>query len=465
VKTKFNIRSVLLLYLLSIIFVLNLTKISDPDFFWHLKTGEKVLSEGFQRADSFSWSFTQKKWHNHEWLSQVIFHALYSRFGPSSVILLKAVFVTGALFFVFLTVFKKTSSFEISVLITAASGCISSITYSARPQIFSFLLLAVLIYLLFCKDKKLWLIPLIFLLWINLHGLFIIGLGVLFIFAVEETIKIRKFGAFAKILVISLLASLFNPHGVRGLLHPLGYLAGSTHVHLSYIMEWLSPDFHEPYGRGLFVFIAISVFSFAFSKEKLSLRNAFLFLLFLFLSLYSVRNVTLFLIVVSPVVAVHLKQLLPEISKKSAPVFRNSGLLNAFNYFLAAAALLLIFITFKTNFSDGFMDSADYPVKAAKTLKKISHKKILNPYRWGGYLIFNGIPVFIDGRADFYPGEFLEEFFLSTMLEKDPGKFLKKYGFDLIVWEKNTPLSFYLGSSGKWKRVYSGKIAEIYKPV
>ncbi|MFH1353406.1 MAG: hypothetical protein ABIH68_07535 [bacterium] len=470
-KVKFDIRGVVALYLFSVIFVLNLTKISDPDFFWHLKTGEKISQEGFLRADSFSWSFPLKEWHNHEWLSQVVFHLLYKHFGAGGLILVKAFLVTLAFGLLFLTILKKTSSFETAVFVTALSGWFSSITYSVRPQIFSFFLLSALIYLLFCQDKKQRLIPIIFLLWINLHGMFIVGLGALFIFALEETIKTGKFGALAKIFILSLLASLINPHGAGGILHPLKYLAGSTHIHLSYIMEWMSPDFHEPYGLGLFAFIAISVFSFAFSKEKPSLRNALLFLLFLFLALYSVRNVPLFLIVVSPFVAVHLKSAaasFPRPSPGSTGLLKirplaDSKLLKPFNYFLALAALLLIFITFRTNFSDGFMDKTDYPANAVKILKKTGHKKILNPYRWGGYLIFNGLPVFIDGRADFYPGKFLEEFFLSTTLEKDPGKFLKKYDFDLIVWERNTPLSFYLGSSEKWKCIYSDKISEIYR--
>ncbi|MFH1957521.1 MAG: hypothetical protein ABIJ15_03505 [bacterium] len=468
-KMKFDIRGIVALYLFSVIFVLNLTKISDPDFFWHIKTGEKIMSEGFQRTDSFSWSFPLKEWRNHEWLSQVVFHLLYKYTGAGGLILVKAFLVTLVFGLLFLTIFKKTSSFETAVFVTALSGWFSSITYSVRPQIFSFFLLSALIYLLFCGNKKQRLIPLIFLLWINLHGMFIVGLGVLFIFALEETIKTGKSGGLAKIFILSLLASLINPHGAAGILHPLKYLAGSTHIHLSYIMEWMSPDFHEPYGRGLFAFIAISVFSFAFSKEKPSLRNALLFLIFLFLALYSVRNVPLFLLVVSPVIAVHLKNsaaaFLP-FSKAGIPanLFQNSKLLKHFNYFLVLTALFLIFITFRTNFSDGFMDKTDYPVKAAEILKKIKPEKILNPYRWGGYLIFNDIPVFIDGRADFYPGKFLEDFFLSTTLEKDPGKFLKKYGFDLILWEKNTPLSFYLESSKKWKCVYSDEISEIYRP-
>jgi len=85
----------------SMIFFLNLTEIDDPDFFWHIKTGEKIVKEGFIKKDPFSWSFPQKKWVNHEWLSQVLFFEVKKNFGFFSLVLLKAILNTFTFFLVF----------------------------------------------------------------------------------------------------------------------------------------------------------------------------------------------------------------------------------------------------------------------------------------------------------------------------------------------------------------------------
>jgi len=73
------------------------------------------------------------------------------------------------------------------------------------------------------------------------------------------------------------------------------------------------------------------------------------------------------------------------------------------------------------------------------------------------------VEVFIDGRADFYPGEFLEDFFQSTGLLKNPADFFSRYEFDYIIWEKNSPLTFYISNSPEWELLYSDEVSVIYR--
>ncbi|MBA3065471.1 hypothetical protein FP828_03165 [bacterium] len=481
---KFNIRTVLIVFLLSIVFILNLTKISDPDFFWHLKTGEIIASSGAPSQDGFSWTHAGQNWLDHEWLSQLVFYAVFKHTGFAGLILLKAAVITGAFFMVFLVCLKKSSSrhgasetsdealpaFETSVFVTALGGALSSITYSVRPQLFSFFLLAALLMILYEKEKQsrlLRIIPFLFVLWINLHGMFVIGMAVLTVFAVEETLLKRKLSTLGIITLITAFALLINPYGFRAVIHPFKYLAGSTHLHMNYIMEWMSPDFHSVYGKGLIIYIFISLSSFIFSPEKPSARDLFLYFMFLASALYSVRNLPLFMIISSPAAAKHialcLAPFLKRIADKTSPAVIKSKALCALNYLLIAAALLIIIMTFRKNFRDGYLQDNQLPRNSAKEIAALNPEKLLHPYHWGGYLIYSGVKVFIDGRADFYSGEFLEGFFQSTELMKNPGGFLEENNFDFILWEKAAPLAFYLSNSEDWKLLRSDEISVIYK--
>jgi len=467
---KFNIRAVLVVFLLGIVFVLNLTKISDPDFFWHLKTGELIAASGAPQQDSFSWTHADGKWLDHEWLSQLIFHIVFKTTGFAGLIIFKAVFITTAFFLVFIICLKVSSSLEISVFVTALGGAIASITYSLRPQLFSFFLLAALILILYEKEKKPRLIrgiPFLFILWINLHGMFVIGCAVLTVFAVEETLKQKKLSALGAIALITAAALILNPYGVRAVLHPFKYLYGSTHTHMGYIMEWMSPDFHSVYGKGLILFIFVSLSSFIFSPEKPAAGDLVLYFVFLSGTLYSVRNLPLFIIVSSPAAAKHLAlcaaPLLKKISDNTSPAVVKSKILGVFNYFLIAAAAVIIVMTFRKNFIDGYLQLNELPAKAVGETARLEPRRLLHPYHWGGYLIHRGIKVFIDGRADFYPGEFLEDYFQSPELIKNPDDFFKNNKFDYILWEKTAPLAFYISNLPDWKLVYSDELSVIYK--
>jgi len=432
----------------SMIFFLNLTKIDDPDFFWHIKTGEKIAKEGFVRKDPFSWSFPQKKWVNHEWLSQILFFKIEKTFGFFPLVLTKAILTTLTFFLVFLLA-KQKSSFPSAILATALAGCISSITFSVRPQIFSYFFFALL---LFFIERKKWLyIPPLFLLWVNFHGAFIVGLGLLFIFAVYHLIKEQNL-KLLKIFIISALFTLANPNGIYGSLHPFTYIFTSTKIHLDYIMEWMSPDFHSSYGLLIILYVLISIF--AFSKSRFSFFDFLLYSIFFSATLFSVRNITFFMILTAPIISKHLN-LSPEKTKPS----RNPNLNFAVNILLLISAIAFLAGIFTRNFSDGTL-SEKYPWKAISVIKQKNLKRILAPYHWGGFLIYNDIPVFIDGRADFYPGKFLEEFFQSTELEKDPVLFLEKYKIKNVLWEKNTPLYFYLRKN--WNLIYSDKICAVF---
>jgi hypothetical protein len=89
---------------------------------------------------------------------------------------------------------------------------------------------------------------------------------------------------------------------------------------------------------------------------------------------------------------------------------------------------------------------------------------LFNYYTWGGYLIFEGVPVFIDGRDDLYLGStgVFQDYVRAVELSVDPDQVLAKYGARTVLMPKDIPFTRYLEAEPqKWKVVYCGRVGEV----
>ena len=109
--------------------------------------------------------------------------------------------------------------------------------------------------------------------------------------------------------------------------------------------------------------------------------------------------------------------------------------------------------------------SRDYPVEAAQFLRDSGRagERGFNMYRWGGYLIWQGFPVFIDGRADMFGGEYIRnQYFKVTDLRKDWHEPLDEHSIDYVIVSKGTKLGTLLTESLSWEQAYKDDTAEIF---
>jgi len=470
------------------IFTLNLRAIMDPDFFWHLKTGEYIaMFKSIPSTNIFSFMFPDIKWLNHEWLSQVLFYYVYSAGGFISLIYFKAVIVTAAFIFLYLTLKKISGCSVISLVLTALSVRLSLPLFTLRPHIFSYFLLSVLMYLLYLHDKRgkklyQYLIPAIMLLWVNLHGMYIMGMVVLAIFTFSEGLKesqlLKIFPALCAVLLI-------NPYTYKTLIYPFTYLVGEGRLHTHYLQEWQSINFHEGYAGYLLIFFFLNFAGMMFykphksSSKNIKLREILLFFSFFYLGLSAYKNIPVMMFVISPFTAFLLGESSAFIKVRDK--LKIWDIRHPWHFFPAHIMLvfmpLLFFFTFynmnKTIFHPPIsvqvrgIDTSRFPHLAVKYLKEndFSDKRMLNLYKWGGYLIWRLYPqykVFADGRGIMFPGKFLVRYFEFARLKTDWKKFLSDYKIEVILWEKNSPLSAVLAESADWKKVFNDDIAEIY---
>jgi hypothetical protein len=110
------------------------------------------------------------------------------------------------------------------------------------------------------------------------------------------------------------------------------------------------------------------------------------------------------------------------------------------------------------------VENTHYPVAALEYIQDadLAERRIYNSYNWGGYLLWRGVPVFIDGRADVYWDAFIEEYVLAYQVRGDWRQPLDRYGVEYVLIESGSSLATLLEESDEWVRVYRDELAVVY---
>jgi hypothetical protein len=373
---------------------------NDADTWWHLAAGNWILSHGaVPTRDVFTYTFAGTPWQAHEWLSEALMAGAFAIDGWTGLHLLfgvafgtTAAFVAGALR-------RKLDLVPALVVSLLALACASN-SLLARPHLLALPLLAC--WTLFLVDARrretrppLWL-ALVMLCWANLHGSFAFGLalaaalGFEAVMAAADRVRIAK--AWGVFVASSVLAALCNPQFLDGLLFPFRLLSMPG---LSSIGEWGPSDFSRPTPFLLALLAMILVL--ATGKVRLPLLRAFLITVLTYLALSHSRHAMLFGIAAPLLAASALGAAWPAKAER-APGWAIPAL--CFLLTLLFAARLALPATRS--------EDRVTPVAAlAHVPQALRAAPVLNAYDYGGYLIDQGVRVFIDGRTDMYPTEFL----------------------------------------------------------
>ncbi len=472
-------RTFFLCFIFSTIFVLAFLPTVDPDFFWHLKTGKLLLEGGFPQGDPYSFTKSGSPWHLHEWLSEVLMYKVYEVAGSQVLSLLFAFIIV----FTFIIVYLRTNEKPyVSGIVTFIVAYVSSVSWGVRPQVFNMLFASIFIYILeglrkgeLNKKNYLLLFPLL-VLWINLHsgailGLVLIGIYVFLnhFYAHSKETQLSFISSIA-VIFLAIFALLLSPHGYSSLIYPFETL--SSEAMKAYINEWHSPDFHSDTGRPFYLLL-ISVFLIImFSKVKPSMSEGILILGSLSQALMSYRNIPFFCICLGPYLSSALGDMLknvPSIKHLIRPPDRSSPrgekLVSAM-LFLGFSIVCLMDIQSRIKLSDEAI-SKEFPTIAIDSLKEQlnsqTNPRVFNYYSWGGYLIWNDIPVFIDGRADMYGDEFFNRYASVATVKANASEILDEFNIDYVLYPTDSPLITFLKASGKYHLVHEDKLATILK--
>ncbi|MBN1364366.1 MAG: hypothetical protein JW976_06130 [Syntrophaceae bacterium] len=289
----------------------------DCDTGLHIRIGEFILNTlSIPKYDIFFSSIPPHKYIDYEWLSQVIMALVHLHLGGlTGVVIFFSFFIAFIYYLLFRILRRENGNIVITTCISLLVICASSIHWQAKPHIFSLLIFIVWYYILDLYQYKnknyLYTLPAIMLIWVNLHGAFILGFAlcgiyllgnIAQVFLIDETEKaIHKAKTKKLFFIISLLiiASLLNPSGWRGLLQPFTVI--SNNILTDNISAYSSPNFHNSNILPFEILLLFIIAAFALSKSKQSITEIILVLLFTSMALYSVRNIPFFAITIAPI--------------------------------------------------------------------------------------------------------------------------------------------------------------------
>ncbi|HEY7066426.1 MAG TPA: hypothetical protein VII06_33445 [Chloroflexota bacterium] len=451
---------------------------TDSDYWWHIRTGQYIVDTGtLPREDLFSYTARGHPWVTHEWLSEVVLYATFGPLGYAGNVLLFALLSALTWIAVYATCRLHGLGELGALLLMMACFAVSLGALNVRVQVVTMLLLATTAWLLtryrLGERRALWVIPPLLVLWVNLHGGYVVGLGILGLTVVGEALAhlLRQPAAPLRPLVVgtalATLATLLNPHGVNALLYPFSY-AGAQNASRLYVAEWQSPDFHQPYFM-LFAGLLLLTMCLGLGLRPLGPTDLLWAVAFTLMALQSARHIPLCAIILVPLVAARLQSVLPALRRPLARWRQPAGPLLLWPPLIAACLVLVL-----ESAEQGKPlqlrrepDAAGYPAAAVAYLRERAPEgNLFNEYLWGGYLIYELYPgrqVFIDGRADVYGDALMEAFMAVATLRPEWHQVLDRYDVRIALIRKDGPLSVMLRDTPGWERLYADDLAEIYR--
>jgi len=447
---------------------------SDPDFGWHLRVGEWILSHrAVPYTDPFSVYGAGKPWYDYSWLFDIFFALLYRTFGLKGFALLEVAFRVAIPVFLFRMARKLELAFwPAAVCATLAAYSISSI-YAPRPGMITILFFALELELLLTAVNKgkfarlYWLVPL-FAVWASVHIQFIHGLIVLALFAGEPILnfvvrhKADPAALPAKswwVLAASFLATLVTPYGWH-IYSTVFVYARQKHIYDS-IIEMLPLSFRQPF-HFVLVFLALSA-ACALGWRR-NLRPVYL-ALFAFAAVLGFRSIKdswiLALVSVALIAAAQRADTgdtahIPSLATK-----------NKFALGICMAAVLAVAWR-RYDVTNSWIEmglAGSYPEAAVRYIE--SHHlqgPLYNDFTSGGFLIWRlpSIPVSIDGRTNVHGDERVKAYTDALRglsgWEKNPDLAQA----NLIIWPAKSPLSALLRCDPRFRQVFADPEAVVF---
>ena len=397
--------------------------VTDPDLWWHLRTGQWIVETGHvPHSDPFSFTRAGHAWVSHEWLSEVVFYELWKHVGAAGLIVFSAIITTAGFMLLYLRCPGKK---HWAAAATVFGALASAPSWGVRPQMFTFTLASLLLWLLEAgqdRPRLLFWIPPLFLLWLNLHAGFALGLALLLAYGVglimESAVGNTPWQEARPIIwrvLLLLLACLavvpLNPSGAQLYRYPFDTLRSPGMR--SFIAEWFSPDFHESFYRPLLLVWLLLLAALASSRWRPKGRVIVPLLLTSFAALDAVRHIPIFVLVAIPVIAAALPvaSASSAVSQRRTDSSRFRPLFNGAFVILMAVFALVKWVSLARN--QDAHEAEQFPQKAVAFLRTSDQpQRIFVYYDWGGYAIWKLYPqyrVFVDGRADLYGDDLLRQ--------------------------------------------------------
>jgi len=474
-QTVFSFPTMLATFLVGGIFLSARDFQVDPDLWWHVKVGESILAtHRFPATDPYSFTVHGQPWLAYEWLGEAVLAAAQRIGGIRGLEVLLIALGSAVMLAIYAFATIRARNSKAGFAATAILLSLAAASFSLRPQMFGYLFLVLTLTALelFRQGKRsaLWWLPLLMLLWVNTHGSWIIGMGVIFAHWMSGLFEFRIGGIEARrwsederkrislAFLLCLCTLPITPYGTRIAMSPIEF-AASLPLNIAYILEWQPMQFNL-FGGKIFLLLLFG-FIVAQTSMKLTwrLEEFGLYLFGTMMAFLHIRFLLLFVPFAAPIFAMILARWIKGYERRKDRLLLNALL-------MAGVAIALVHY-FPSRDALEKIVAQRWPVGAVEYLDR--HEvpgPMYNAYFYGGYLVWSRGPehkVFIDGRGDLYErgGVFADYLHISRI---QPGALgvLRNYGIQSCLLERDEPLGTVLAASTDWKRIYQDGVAAIY---
>ncbi len=494
---------------------LSVRLLGDAGIGWHIRTGQLILAiHAIPRVDPFSSTMAGQPWFAWEWLYDLLVGFLGTVAGLNAIVLFTAVIIATTFTWTFRLLLRRNTNFLLALILVLLAASASMIHFLARPHVVSWLFTVAWFWILDSSEQScsnpaadsstspsLWLLPLLMIVWVNLHGGFLVGfvlLAIYWISAAWQSIRLKT-DRFADVLqsiragkrartlsligLLSALATFVNPYGWKLDIHIYRYL--SNRFLMNHIDEFQSPNFHGVAQKCFAGLLLLTLVALAIKKRETGAVRLSQFLVLLFAvysGLYASRNIPVSSLLLILVTGPWLSEAMKGLREKSGDklttlkpfLHRMQAIdrdLRGHLWPIAAVALACWIAAHAgklgaTQLMDAHFDAKRFPVEAVNYLENQNIPgPVLSPDSWGGYLIYRLYPqtkVVLDDRHDLYGQEFLKSYL--KMMHVEPGwkDFLEQHQAGCILVPKDSALDNILLETQDWKSIYNDDVAVLF---
>jgi len=451
------------------------TMVADPDIWLHMRYVRHLVETGhFIRVDTWTFTVAGLPRVNLEWGAAVPYYFAWKGLGVAGLYLVAMLTVGAILLGVYWLGWKRSGSWKAAFATSIAAALFATVSLAPRTLLFGWLFLVIELAVLWGfqqgRDFTLWL-PLLFLLWINVHASWFIGLVLMvlffacgwFEFTWGNLYSVRWTAAQKRRVLLVTVASVallfINPWGWQLVAYPFD-VAYNQQTTLRYVAEWASLDFHGLRGKFvLAVFLLLAVLQ-LIRPRRWSLQD----LLFALIGIYGALTYSRFLflagILLAPLLAVSLCPFLKEEGRLPS---RGERWINA-----AGLAAVLGFMALHVPSAQQLRAGVakNFPERAIPFVRTLAGKgNLFNNVNWGGYFEWNAPDVkeFADTRVDIFVHQGVLQDYISATHLQDTYAILDKYRIQYVMLDPQSPAAYLLARSPQWKTVYHDPQAVVFE--
>jgi len=476
----------------------------DATIGWHIRNGQQMLlTHAITRTDPFSSTMGGHVWYAWEWLYDLLIAIIYQVLGLNGVVFYSAAIIAATFVLALHVCLKEKSNLPLTLLLLILSLGASAVHFLARPHVVSWLFTVIWFEVLDSTEQrsaegnKLFWLPILMILWVNLHGGFLMGFLLLAVYLLSALAnyylgrepKSDSRGRLRGLIVCSgasFAASFVNPYGYHLHVHVWQYL--SNRFLMDRISEFLSPDFHGAAQQCFAVLLIVAIAVLASASRRPSISRLLVVALAAYSGLYATRSLPTSALLITLVIAPVLSQTISEAAENVSLASWLRTLISRLDSFGARMGrlevqlrghlwLVLVFMVGllaclnrgrigSEQVINAYFDDKRFPVEAAGVIAKSEiHEPVFSLDYWGGYLIYRLYPqtkVVVDDRHDLYGAEFIKDYLKIVLVQADWNKVLDEKHVNWVLVPSESSLANILKLTPEWSVIHEDSTATLF---